>query len=61
MIYHGTDAQGRSVVTLYAHNSRILVLPVKRLKKAKLLQRAAQQAIQQVLTVILRFDLTVHV
>ena len=25
MIYHGTDAQGRSVVTLYAHNSSILV------------------------------------
>lgn len=25
MIYHGTDARGRSVVTLYAHNSSILV------------------------------------
>lgn len=25
MIYHGKDAQGRSVVTLYAHNSSILV------------------------------------
>lgn len=25
MIYHGTDASGRSVVTLYAHNSSILV------------------------------------
>lgn len=25
LIYHGTDAQGRSVVTLYAHNSSILV------------------------------------
>lgn len=25
MIYHGTDAKGRSVVTLYAHNSSILV------------------------------------
>ncbi len=25
MIYHGTDANGRSVVTLYAHNSSILV------------------------------------
>ncbi|MCC8073449.1 MAG: M23 family metallopeptidase [Clostridiales bacterium] len=25
MIYHGTDSQGRSVVTLYAHNSSILV------------------------------------
>lgn len=25
MIYHGTDARGRSVVTLYAHNSSLLV------------------------------------
>lgn len=25
MVYHGTDAKGRSVVTLYAHNSSILV------------------------------------
>lgn len=25
MIYHGTDAKGRSVVTLYAHNSSLLV------------------------------------
>lgn len=25
MIYHGTDAKGRSVVTLYGHNSSILV------------------------------------
>jgi murein DD-endopeptidase MepM/ murein hydrolase activator NlpD len=25
MIYHGTDAKGRKVVTLYAHNSSILV------------------------------------
>lgn len=25
MIYHGTDAQGRKIVTLYAHNSSILV------------------------------------
>lgn len=25
MIYHGTDSRGRSVVTLYAHNSSILV------------------------------------
>ena len=25
MIYHGTDAKGRSVVTLYAHNSSIIV------------------------------------
>ena len=25
MIYHGTDSQGRTIVTLYAHNSSILV------------------------------------
>lgn len=25
MIYHGTDAKGRTIVTLYAHNSQILV------------------------------------
>jgi murein DD-endopeptidase MepM/ murein hydrolase activator NlpD len=25
MVYHGTDAQGRKIVTLYAHNSSILV------------------------------------
>lgn len=25
MIYHGTDAKGRKIVTLYAHNSQILV------------------------------------
>ena len=25
MIYHGTDAKGRTVVTLYAHNSQLLV------------------------------------
>ena len=25
MIYHGTDKKGRSVVTLYAHNSKVLV------------------------------------
>lgn len=27
MIYHGTDAKGRKIVTLYAHNSQILVSP----------------------------------
>ncbi|MCH5317136.1 MAG: peptidoglycan DD-metalloendopeptidase family protein [Eubacterium sp.] len=27
MIYHGTDAKGRKIVTLYAHNSEILVSP----------------------------------
>ena len=27
MIYHGTDSKGRSIVTLYGHNSAILVKP----------------------------------
>lgn len=27
MVYHGTDSSGRTVVTLYAHNSEILVSP----------------------------------
>ena len=27
MIYHGTDSKGRTIVTLYAHNSSILVSP----------------------------------
>ena len=27
MIYHGTDSKGRKIVTLYAHNSQILVSP----------------------------------
>ena len=35
MIYHGTDAQGRSVVTLYAHYSRILVSPGQTVKKGE--------------------------
>ncbi|MCH5321228.1 MAG: peptidoglycan DD-metalloendopeptidase family protein [Eubacterium sp.] len=33
MIYHGTDAKGRSVVTLYAHNSSILVSVGQSVKK----------------------------
>ena len=35
MIYHGTDSQGRSVVTLYAHNSSILVSPGDTVKKGE--------------------------
>lgn len=35
MIYHGTDSQGRSVVTLYAHNSQILVSPGQSVKKGQ--------------------------
>lgn len=35
MIYHGTDAKGRSVVTLYAHNSSILVSVGETVKKGQ--------------------------
>ncbi len=35
MIYHGTDARGRSVVTLYAHNSSILVSNGQSVKKGE--------------------------
>lgn len=35
MIYHGTDAKGRSVVTLYAHNSSILVSVGDTVKKGQ--------------------------
>lgn len=35
MIYHGTDALGRSVVTLYAHNSSILVSVGESVKKGQ--------------------------
>lgn len=35
MIYHGTDAKGRSVVTLYAHNSSILVSNGQSVKKGE--------------------------
>lgn len=35
MIYHGTDAKGRSVVTLYAHNSSILVSTGQTVKKGQ--------------------------
>lgn len=35
MIYHGTDAKGRSVVTLYGHNSSILVSTGQTVKKGE--------------------------
>lgn len=35
MIYHGTDSHGRSVVTLYAHNSSILVSAGQTVKKGQ--------------------------
>jgi len=35
MIYHGTDSKGRSVVTLYGHNSSILVSPGDTVKKGQ--------------------------
>ena len=40
MIYHGTDASGRSVVTLYAHNSSILVSPGDTVKKGQTIARS---------------------
>ena len=35
MISHGTDARGRSVVTLYGHNSSILVSNGQSVKKGE--------------------------
>ena len=35
MIYHGTDALGRKVVTLYAHNSSINVSVGQSVKKGQ--------------------------
>lgn len=35
MIYHGTDAKGRSVVTLYGHNSQLLVSPGQNVSKGQ--------------------------
>lgn len=35
MIYHGTDASGRKIVTLYAHNSSILVSVGQTVKKGQ--------------------------
>lgn len=40
MIYHGTDARGRSVVTLYAHNSSILVANGQSVKKGETIARS---------------------
>ena len=40
MIYHGTDSQGRSVVTLYAHNSSILVSPGDTVKKGETIAKS---------------------
>lgn len=40
MIYHGTDARGRSVVTLYAHNSSILVSNGQSVKKGEQIARS---------------------
>lgn len=35
MIYHGTDAKGRKIVTLYAHNSKLLVSVGQTVKKGQ--------------------------
>lgn len=35
MIYHGTDSKGRSIVTLYAHNSQLLVSPGQNVSKGQ--------------------------
>ncbi len=35
MVYHGTDAKGRKIVTLYAHNSSILVSVGQSVKKGQ--------------------------
>lgn len=35
MIYHGTDSKGRSVVTLYGHNSQLLVSPGQSVSKGQ--------------------------
>ena len=39
MIYHGTDASGRKIVTLYAHNSSILVSVGQTVKKGQQIAR----------------------
>ena len=39
MIYHGTDAKGRKIVTLYAHNSSILVSVGQTVKKGEQIAR----------------------
>ena len=40
MIYHGTDKKGRSVVTLYAHNSNILVSAGNSVKKGQVIAKS---------------------
>lgn len=40
MIYHGTDKKGRSVVTLYAHNSSILVSAGDSVKKGQTIAKS---------------------
>lgn len=40
MIYHGTDAKGRKVVTLYAHNSSILVSVGQTVKKGQTIAKS---------------------
>lgn len=40
MIYHGTDSKGRSVVTLYGHNSSILVSNGQSVKKGQQIARS---------------------
>lgn len=35
MIYHGTDIMGREIVTLYAHNSELLVTPGQSVEKGQ--------------------------
>lgn len=40
MIYHGTDSKGRSVVTLYAHNSSILVSVGQSVKKGETIAKS---------------------
>lgn len=40
MIYHGTDKSGRSVVTLYAHNSSILVNAGDTVKKGDIIAKS---------------------
>lgn len=40
MVYHGTDAKGRKIVTLYAHNSSILVSVGQSVKKGQQLAKS---------------------
>lgn len=40
MVYHGTDSRGRKIVTLYAHNSSILVSPGQTVKKGQTIAKS---------------------